>query len=46
MGRPAEAHAVYQRFRKTVSGVLGVSPSPGLEAILETVPAVPGQGQR
>jgi DNA-binding SARP family transcriptional activator len=46
MGRPAEAHAAYQRFRKTLSGVLGVSPSPGLEAILKTVPAVPGQGQR
>ena len=39
MGRLAEAHAVYQRFRKTVSGVLGVSPSPDLEAILRTVPA-------
>ena len=44
MGRPAEAHAAYQRFRKTLSGVLGVSPSPDLEAILRTVPAVPGPG--
>jgi DNA-binding SARP family transcriptional activator len=40
MGRPAEAYAVYQRFRKTLSGVLGVIPSPDLEAILNTVPAV------
>jgi len=40
MGRPAEAHAVYQRFRKTLSAVLGVSPSPDLEAILKTIPAV------
>jgi len=39
MGQYAEAHAVYQRFRKTLSGVLGVSPSPDLEAILKTVPA-------
>ena len=46
MGRPAEAHAVYRRFRKTLSGVLGVSPSPDLEAILKSVPAVPGPGQR
>ncbi|MGZ8441465.1 MAG: AfsR/SARP family transcriptional regulator, partial [Candidatus Deferrimicrobiaceae bacterium] len=46
MGRPAEAHAAYQRFRKTLSGTLGVSPSPDHEAILKTVPAVPGQGQR
>ncbi len=42
MGRPAEAHAVYHRFRKTLSGVMGVSPSPDLEALLETVPAVSG----
>lgn len=46
MGCPAEAHAVYRRFRKTLSGVLGVSPSPDLEAILKTVPAVSGPGQR
>ena len=39
MGRPAEAHAVYHRFRKTLSGMLGVTPSPDLEAILNTVPA-------
>lgn len=37
---------MYQRFRKTLSGVLGVSPSPDLEGILKTVPAVPGQGPR
>ena len=42
MGRSAEAHAAYQRFRKTLSGVLGVSPSPDLEAILRTAPAVSG----
>ena len=39
MGRPAEAHAAYQRFRKTISGVLGVSPSPDLEAILKSASA-------
>jgi DNA-binding SARP family transcriptional activator len=46
MGRLAEAHAVYQRFRKSLSGELGVSPSPDLEAILKSVPAFPGPGQR
>ena len=46
MGHTAEAHAVYQWFRKTLSGVLGVSPSPDLEAILRTGPAVPGPGGR
>jgi LuxR family maltose regulon positive regulatory protein len=46
MGRVAEAHAAYQRFRKTLSGVLGVSPSPDLEAILKSVSAVPGPGGR
>ncbi|TFH33049.1 MAG: hypothetical protein E4G97_01515 [Deltaproteobacteria bacterium] len=40
MERPAEAHAVYHRYRKTLSGVLGVSPSPTLEALLKTIPAV------
>ncbi len=46
MGRLAEAHSVYQRFRNTFSGVLGVSPSPDLEAILKSVPAFPVPGQR
>jgi DNA-binding SARP family transcriptional activator len=46
MGRPAEAHAAYQRFRKTLSGTLGVSPSPDLEAILKSVPTGSGPGQR
>jgi DNA-binding SARP family transcriptional activator len=46
MGRAAEAHAVYHRCCKTLSSVLGVSPSPDLEAILKSVPAVPGPGQR
>jgi two-component SAPR family response regulator len=46
MGRPAEAHAAYRRFRKTLSAVLGVSPSPDLEAILKSVPAGSGPGQR
>ena len=46
MGRAAEAHAVYQRFRRTLSGVLGVSPSPDLEAILKSAPAGPGPGRR
>ena len=41
MGHPAEAHAVYQRFRKILSGVLGVSPSPDLEAILNSSPDDP-----
>lgn len=40
IGRPVEAHAVYRRFRKTLSGVLGMSPSPALEALLKTAPAV------
>jgi DNA-binding SARP family transcriptional activator len=42
-GRRAEAHAVYHRYRKMLSGVLGMSPSPDLEAILKTVPAVSAQ---
>jgi LuxR family maltose regulon positive regulatory protein len=42
VGRSAEAHAVYQRFRKTLSGVLGVIPSPDLETILKTVPDISG----
>jgi len=41
MGHPAEAHAVYQQFRKTLSGVLGVSPSPDLEEILDSSPDGP-----
>jgi LuxR family maltose regulon positive regulatory protein len=40
MGRPAEAHAVYHGYRRMLSGVLGVSPPPDLEAILKAVPAV------
>ena len=42
MGRVAEAHAIYQRFRKTLSGMLGVPPSRDLEAILKAVPAASG----
>jgi two-component SAPR family response regulator len=34
-----EAHAVYQRCRRMLSAVLGVSPSPELEAILKSPPA-------
>jgi DNA-binding SARP family transcriptional activator len=41
MGHAAEAHAVYHRYRKTLSTVLGVTPSPGLEAILKSVPGAP-----
>jgi len=40
MGRSAEAHAVYHRYRKMLSGIIGVSPSPALETLLETVPVV------
>ena len=42
MGRAAEAHAVYQRCRKTLATVLGVSPSPDLQAILTSAPPAPG----
>jgi len=42
MGRAAEAHAVYQRCCKTLSAVLGVSPSPDLQAILTSAPPAPG----
>jgi len=42
MGRAAEAHAVYQRCCKTLSAVLGVSPSPDLQAILTSPPPAPG----
>jgi DNA-binding SARP family transcriptional activator len=42
MGRAAEAHAVYQRCRKTLSAVLGVSPSPDLQAMLTSAPPAPG----
>ncbi len=38
MGRDTEAHAVYQRCCKTLSTVLGVSPSPDLQAILTSDP--------
>jgi len=41
MGRSAEAHAVYLRFRKILSGVLGVSPSLDLEALLHSSPDDP-----
>jgi DNA-binding SARP family transcriptional activator len=34
MGHAAEAHAVYQRCCKTLSAVLGVNPSPDLQALL------------
>ncbi len=43
MGRRAEAHAVYHRYRRMLSAVLGVSPSQDLEAILKAVPAVSAQ---
>jgi len=46
LGRHAEAHALYHRFRNTLSSVLGVSPSPDLEAILKSAPAGPGPGRR
>ncbi len=42
MGRDTEAHAVYQRCCKTLSTVLGVSPSPDLQAILTSDLAAPG----
>ena len=45
-GRAAEAHAVYQRCCTTLSAVLGVSPSPDLEAILKSAPAGPDPGRR
>ena len=41
LGRHAEAHALFHRFRKTLSDVLGVCPSPRLEAILTSAPATP-----
>jgi DNA-binding SARP family transcriptional activator len=41
MGRAAEAHAVYQRCCKTLSAVLGVSPSPDLKAILTSATSAP-----
>ena len=46
LGRHAEAHALYHRFSNTLSSVLGVSPSPALEAILKSVPAFPGSEGR
>jgi DNA-binding SARP family transcriptional activator len=42
MGRAAEANAVYQRCCKTLSAVLGVSPSPDLQAMLTSAPPAPG----
>ena len=39
MGRATEAHAVYQRCCKTLSAVLGVSPSPDLQAMLTSATA-------
>jgi len=41
MGCSAEAHAVYQRCRRTLSSVLGVPPSPDLQAMLDSAPPVP-----
>jgi len=41
MGRPSEAHAVYYRCCKTLSAVLGVSPSPDLQAMLPSSPPGP-----
>jgi len=42
MGRAAEAHVVHQRCCKTFSALLGVSPSPDLQAMLTSAPPVPG----
>jgi DNA-binding SARP family transcriptional activator len=39
LGRAAEAHAVYHRCCKTLSSVLGVPPSPDLQAMLTSAPA-------
>jgi DNA-binding SARP family transcriptional activator len=41
MGRTAEAHAVYHRCCKTLSAVLGVSPSSDLQALLTAAPTAP-----
>jgi len=41
MGRAAEAHAVYQRWCQTLSSVLGVKPSPDLQAMLTSATAAP-----
>jgi DNA-binding SARP family transcriptional activator len=38
MGRAVEAHAVYQRCCRTLSSVLGVPPSPDLQAMLASAP--------
>jgi LuxR family transcriptional regulator, maltose regulon positive regulatory protein len=45
IGRSADAHAVYQRFRKRISDMLGVSPSPTLGEVLKSVSVFPGQRQ-
>jgi DNA-binding SARP family transcriptional activator len=45
-GRAAEANAVYQRCCRTLSSVLGVSPSPDLQVILKSAPAVPTPGRK
>jgi DNA-binding SARP family transcriptional activator len=46
LGRHAEAHALFLRFRKTLSAVLGVTPSPDLEEMLKSVPVLHGTGDR
>jgi DNA-binding SARP family transcriptional activator len=45
LGRHAEAHALFHRFRKTLSDVLGVTPSPDLEVMLKSVRDVPLPGR-
>jgi len=46
IGRSAEAHAAYQRCCRTLSTVLGVNPSPDLEAILKSAPDVPAPSRK
>ena len=45
-GHAAEAHAVYQRCCRTLSTVLGVNPSPDLQAILKSAPDVPDPSRK
>jgi two-component SAPR family response regulator len=45
MGRVAEAHAVYRRCCKAFSIMLGVSPSPDLQAMLTSPPIPPHRSE-
>jgi DNA-binding SARP family transcriptional activator len=45
-GRRNEAHAVYQRCCKTLSSVLGVSPSPDLQEMLTSASAAPAPARK